>query len=312
MSTYLELCNKVIQESANELTELTLANWATDPTGRRVYPRIKRAVAEAWKMIQIDRYEWEFKSAELFVQLHPRFKVQGGAAIAAPAVGARYKGTQSGFEFTVQKIITKSGDWSLGTWEGQLELAPNYDGTTPIPTEIFKEVTPTADNSSFMYVQKGSYDMTEFDPLLREIMWETFVAQQGSTTPIPVLSIPWNNWLYKDLSFTQGSRTVPSYMSEDFEGNIVFYPQTLDPFFISFTYTRAPQILSDPNDVPALLKEEFHDWIAWQALYNYALYDKNTNLANYAKQHADFYSRRAERQLLPRIEWGENHFDREY
>lgn len=311
MSTYLDLCNLVIQESANELTEMTLTNWNTDPTGRRIYPRIKRYVSEAWKMIQIDRYEWEFKSAELFIQINPRFKIQNGTATVAPVVGTKYKGEQSGFEFTVTKIIPKQGDWLVGTWEGQLELAPNYVGTTPLPTEIFKEVTPTADNSQFMYVQKGSYDMTEYDPLLREIMWETFVAQQGSTTPIPVITIPWNNWLYKDLSFTQGSRTVPSYISEDYEGNIVFYPQTLDPFYISFTYDKAPQILTDPTDVPSLLKPEFHDWIAWLALYNYAMYDKNSGLANYAKTHVDFYSRRAERQLLPRIEWGDSHFDRE-
>ncbi len=308
---YMQLCNKVIQESANELTELTLDTWDQPEAGRRIYPRIKRAVAEAWKMIQIDRYEWEFKSAELFVEIFPRFKVQGGLAPAAPVVGTRYKGTQSGFEFTVQKVFDKQGQWALGTWEGQLELANTYLGTTPIPTEIFKEISPNPDASSFMYVQKGSYDMTEYDPLLREIMWETFVAQQAKSTPIPVINVPWNNWLYKDLSFTQGSRTVPAYISEDFEGRIVFYPQTLDPFYISLTYTRAPQILEDPEDVPALLPPEFHDWIAWFALYNYALYDKNTALASYAQRHVDFYSRRAERQLLPRLEWAESKFNRE-
>lgn len=307
---YLDLVNKVIQESSNEQNELTLATWGSVEAGRRLYPRIKRYVADAWKMIQMDRFEWEFKSAELFAQFHPRIKIQNGTATVDPVVGTKYKGVTSGFEFTVQKILPKSGTWAAGTWEGQLELAPNFVGTTLIPAEKFEEVT-TPGNSEFMYIQKGSYDFTEFDPLLREIQWETFVASQDKTTPIPVLSIPWNNWLYKDLTFTQGSRTVPSYVSQDFEGNIVFYPQTLDPFYISVIYDRAPQILSDPEDVP-VLKPEYHEWIAWTALYDLAMYDKNPPLAAHAKRHVDFYTRRAERYLLPRPEWGENRYDREY
>lgn len=310
MSNYLELVNKVIQESASELNELTLLTWNDDEAGRRLYPRIKRYVAEAWKMIQMDRFEWEFKSAELFKQIFPRIKIQQGLATIDPIVGTRYRGDDSGFEFTVQKIIPKAGSWADGTWEGMLELSPNYVGTSLMPAEKFEEITVPG-NSEFIYVQKGSYDFTEFDPLLREIMWETFVASQNMTTPIPVLSIPWNNWLYKDMTFTQGSRTVPSYVSQDFEGNLVFYPQTLDPFYISVVYDRAPQILSDPEDVPLLLKEEYHEWIAWLALYKLALYDKNPPLAAHAKPNVDFYGRRAERYLLPRPEWGENKFDRE-
>lgn len=310
MSTYLELVNRVIQESGKEQNELTLATWASDEAGRRLYPRIKRYVADAWKMIQMDRFEWEFKSAELFIRIHPRIKIQQGSATVDPVVGTKYKGVTSGFEFTVQKILRKSGAWADGDWEGQLELSPDYVGTTLIPAEVFEELT-TPGNSQFVYVQKGSYDFTEYDPLLREIQWETFVSSQDKTTPIPVLSIPWNNWLYKDLTFTQGSRTVPSYVSQDFEGNLVFYPQTLDPFYISVIYDRAPQILSDPEDVPAIIKEEYHEWIAWTALYDLAMYDKDSSLAAHAKRHVDFYTRRAERYLLPRPEWGENKFDRE-
>lgn len=310
MSTYLELCNLVLRESAKEINELTLPTWSSEEAGRRLYPRVKRLVAESWKMIQMDRFEWEFKSAELYKQIYPRIKIQQGLATVAPVIGTRYKGVNSGFEFTVQKIIPRAGDWTAGTWEGQFELSPDYVGTNLSPGEMFEELTAPG-NSEFMYVQKGSYDFTEFDPLLREIQWETFVAAQKMTTPIPVIAIPWNNWLYKDLSFTQGSRTVPSYVSQDFEGNLVFYPQTLDPFYISVVYDRAPQILTDPTDVPLLLKEEYHDWIAWLALYRLAMYDKDTSLAAYAKTSVDFYSRRAERYLLPRPEWGENKFDRE-
>lgn len=307
MSTYLELVNKTLQESSKEQNDLTLATWNSAEAGRRLYPRVKRMVAEAWKMIQMSRFEWEFKSAELFRPIYPRLKVQDGDG-DIPLPGTRFRGAESGFEFTVkQLVLPKGGDWATGDWEGQIEIEQDYTGTTPVPAELFEETLTGA--SVCQYVQKGSYDFTEFDPLLREIQWETFVANQLKNTPVPVLNVPWNNWLYKDLSFTQGSRTVPQYLSQDFEGNIVFYPQTLDPFFISCVYTRSPQTLSDPEDVPLILKEEYHDWIAWQAVLNLALYDKDKNLQAYAMPYVRFYENRAMRELLPQIEWGTSQFD---
>ncbi len=48
---YLGLVNLVIQESAGEINELTPLTWSSPEAGRRVYPRIKRYVAQAWKTI---------------------------------------------------------------------------------------------------------------------------------------------------------------------------------------------------------------------------------------------------------------------
>jgi hypothetical protein len=121
--------------------------------------------------------------------------------------------------------------------------------------------------------------------------------------------IPWDNWLFTELEFTQGSQTTPLYVSQDFEGKVVFYPQCLVPFRLSFVYDTSPQILSAYNDVPAVMDEEYHVWIAWEALCSFALFDKNPDLFSYAKQQADKYARRAERNLLPVPSWARSQFN---
>lgn len=307
---YIDLCNKVIQESANELDELTLLNWDAPVAGRRVYPRVKRLVSEAWRALQMERDEWEFKAKELNTTLYPRIKITSGfRATGAPPVGTKFKGTESGFEFTLRAIIAFSGSWEAGDFKGQLEFISGSYGESLKVNETFEEFFPDPGEGIFIYEQKGSYRMEEFDPLLREIQWNTVVVSQDGLSPTPSLFIPWNNWMYKELSFTQGSRSVPIYFSQDFEGNLVFYPQTLDPFNISMIYDTAPQVLEDPEDEPVLLKEEYHEWIAWKALENLALYDKNPTLYTYANRWATFYKGRADKELMPIPKWGSNRFE---
>lgn len=310
MATYMQLCNKVIQESANELTELTLVSWNEPVAGRRQYPRIKRMVAEAWKALQMERDEWEFKSQEMNTTLYPRIKIVSGLrASGDPPIGTVFRGAESGFEFTVRAIHTVSGSWAAGTFNGQLDVDADAIGNTLTVNELFEEVSPVVGDGQFIYEQKGSYDPAEFDPLMREIRWESMVVSQDGLTPTQCIFIPWNNWMYKELSFTQGSRSVPIYYSQDFEGNLVFYPQTLDSFNVSFIYDTAPQIFSDPEDEPVLLKDEYHDWIAWKALENIAQYDKNPTLFNYANKWATFYKGRADKELMPIPRWGANRFE---
>ena len=311
MSNYREIVNKVIQESGSEIDELTTLTWAAPVAGRRLYPRIKRLVSEAWKVIQMSRNEWEFKNKEYNAIVTPRIKLNGGfSSTGAPSPGVSFKGRISGFEFAVKNVITTEGDWTIGTAVAQIEIEEPYAGTTMVVGEVFDELPLLLGAAEFTYLQKGSYNFSDVDPFMREILWETFVTSQDQTSPIPVLYIPWDNWLYKDLSFTSGSRTVPLYVSQDYEGNVVFYPQTLDPFRVSFIYDTGPQILEDEEDVPSLIKAEYHDWIAWTALMNLARYDKNTTLFNYAQSMATFYARRAERDLMPMPSWGPNRFNR--
>lgn len=306
---YLELCNKVIQESASEIDELTLLTWSSAEAGRRLYPRIKRLVAEAWKMIQIERNEWEFKTTELSTVVYPRLKFQNGSRTAgAPPVGSVFIGQTSGFKLTVRQVLLKSGAWLDGDAEGQIEF-DTFEGSQLVPAETFAEFTPILNDGEFIYLEKGSYDFRQVDPLLREIHWTTMVAQRSNSTPIPVIYIPWENWMYEEASFTQGSITPPAYYSQDFEGNVVFYPQTLNQFRVTFVYDIAPQALILPTDVPSKIPAEYHEWIAWNALMNLAKFDKNPDLAAYARSMATPYKLRAERNLMPIPSWAQSRYN---
>lgn len=308
MSTYIELCNKVIQESGGELNELTLATWAGPEAGRRLYPRIKRLVSEAWKMLQMERDEWEFKSAERSFYIQPKMKVTGGSGIA-PSVGNQFKNLRTQDIMIIKEIETISGDWATDDWRGQITFA----STSPItlfPFEIEDKFEMVLDPATtFLYDRTGSYSFSIDDPTMREIQWTTFVGRSTKMSPTPILYIPWSNWLTLDADFSVSYRTLPQYVSQDHQGNLVFYPQTVEPFYTSFTYDTAPQILSDPEDVPVLLKEEYHDWIAWKALELLAQYDKNATLLSWATRMERFYRRRADKELMPITTWGESRYD---
>lgn len=307
---YLALVNKVIQESASELDELTSGTWDSAEAGRRIYPRIKRNVAQAWKEIQMRRPSWEFMASEFSAVIYPRLTIKDAArAAGTPSVGAVFEGDESGFQFTVRDVLT-TGDWDDGEIAGMLEFE-DYEGTRPIPGETFTEVSPVVGDGTFTYVGKGNYDFLDVDPYLREIQWATFVANNvdSPVAMTPVRYVPWDNWAYKEYTFTTSALYVPNYVSQDFEGSVVFYPQTFTPFRINFIYKLAPQDLVEDDDVPSRLPEEYHEWIAWEALMNYAMFDKNPDLYAYANKHADFYMRRAERELMPLLSYRDNAFN---
>src|SRR5688572_21791371 len=134
MATYLDLVNKVINESASEADELTSGTWSSAEAGRRIYPRIKRNVAQAWKDIQMFRNEWEFMTKEFSEVVYPRIRIKDGLrAAGAPAAGAIFVGADSEFELTVRNVYT-TGSWTLGTAEGLIEFE-DYDGRRLIPGE---------------------------------------------------------------------------------------------------------------------------------------------------------------------------------
>lgn len=308
---YLQLVNKAILESGSEMDELTYDNWNSAEAGRRIYPRIKRAVAEAWKFIQISRDEWEFNSKEMFTRVYPRLKyIDGYSAGGAPAPGAIFEGSDSKFRFVVREVRTLEGSWDDGDAEGWVEFEQPLQGHRTITGESFVEVEPFPANAAFVYIEKAGYNFKDVDPTLREIQWATAVASRGTLSPVPVRYVPWRNWAYKELSFVSGSSSVPTHFSQDYKGDVVFYPQTLDPFDISFIYDRAPQELVEAEDIPHGLDEEFHEWIAWEGLKSFARYDKNPDLFAWAENHATFYKKRVDKLSMPKPHWGYNRFNR--
>jgi hypothetical protein len=322
MAQYIDLVNKVLDESGSEADELTSGTWTSAEAGRRIYPRVKRNVAEAWTQLQMDRGEWLFMTKEMSTIINPRVKLQNGTSTLSdgnPSIGTVFASTNPNnpFSLTVSTDyssgsahppISDTGAWNTGTADGQLEFV-TYTGDRPNVGDIFVEVSPVAGDHTFVYTGKGSYTFLEIDPNLRNIMWTTFCAFQSNVSNNPVVYIPWDHWLYTELEYTQGSQCTPLYVSQDYQGSIVFYPQTLAPFRISFIYEQGPQLLTNYSDTPSIIPVEYHNWIAWEALCKLAMYDKNTDLYAYAKKEALTYATRAERNLMPIPSWGRSTFN---
>lgn len=303
---YIDLVNQVIRESGNELNELTPASWGTTGVGQRLYPRLKNYVRQAWKSIQMERDQWEFNNAEVFTQVWPRFKFRQGSGAAPPIPGAEFVGQDSGMRIKFRSLIVDEGDWVDNEASGQIEFE-YVNGNTRINLgEWFLEDGGTGE---FVYLERGSYDFGLTEPELSEIRWDTLVGNHIGNAPQPVMYIPWENWFYQSYSYNVGTRTSPTWASQDFEGNVVFYPQTLEPFNFHFIYTAVPQELMDYDDEPARIPEQYHEWIAWEALLLLATYDKNTLLAAHASRNATPFRRRAEKNLMPLISWRGNPYN---
>lgn len=314
MSTYLQLVNKVIQEGGFEQDELTSATWSSAEAGRRMYPRVKRAVAEAWKAIQMDRNEWEFSTAELTALLYPRIVAE--PTVGGIVVGATYKGQDSGLLVTVvavQNNITALNEMEDVSGDTKLIDFTSAEGGSnrAKPGERFVELTPTPGDTEFVYRARGAYKLSEFSEFAREPHWSTFIAYQDQITPTPVRYIPWDNWIYKELTYTTSTRSEPGFVSQDYNGNLTFYPQTLSPFTVNFVCDLAPQDLVDYTDTPSLklLPAELHDWIAWEALESIARFDKNPDLLAFANKWTTRYRRKAERTLMPLISFRDSRYN---
>lgn len=302
MSTYLQLCNKVIEEGGLDQNLLNETNWYTIEATRKVYPRVKRLVAEAWKMIQMNRSEWQWKTKEMSTVVSPRIRFYNGAS--EPSLGASLFGKDTGSSFKLKAVYLESGTWLAGTAAGQFDLSDVAGGLLS-----GEEIVDSSDTVIAKYEQKGSYDFKAIDPSLRNINWSTFVAAAKDRFNKPVLYIPWENWIHKDTAYVFNNAYVPSSVSQDLQGNVVFYPQVSNDFRVSFMYEAAPSSLAAFDDIPEELKEEYHDWIAWLALANLAQYDKNITLYQYAAKMEQFYRTRAERGLMPMPSWGSSPYN---
>lgn len=306
---YIDLCNKVINESGMEQNELTFDTWDSPEAGRRLYPRIKRAVREAWRTMQMERNEWEFGVKDGTFTIYPRMLISDvviGGGSPGPMPGTVYKGEDSQLLFTVLKVLPAR---EADTYYVEFSAESNFNRA--LIGELFEEVDPIEGGSSFIYRGRGAYRHADFDGLMREPHWTTFVAYQGNNTPHAVRYIPWENWVYKEISYTTTTRSAPTFVSQDPYGDLVFYPQTLSPFDINFYYDTAPQELVEPDDVPVndLLPPEYHDWIAWRALENIARFDKNPDLMGWAQSQSRLYKRKAERNLMPIPSWAPNRYN---
>lgn len=301
---YLALVNKVIQESGSEQDELTLSTWSSAEVGRRIYPRIKRNVAEAWKMMQIERNEWEFQQKELSTLVRPNFRFVNGNG--SDPTGLVFRNPKL-FGFTVDQVVLESGTFAGGDAAGIIYFT-NHTGTTrAMYNDLFTDVATSTITFNYLGPTGYDFDLNQYD--LGELEWDSFTAYHLNGVPIPIFNIPYDHSTYEEYSFNTSTNSVAQYVSQGYDGKVLFYPQILTPFRIKAIYSKSPQNLVLPTDVPEDLPLAYHEWIAWRGLMMFAAYDKNPALYAYANQYATFYKNRAEKNLMPNISWASSSFD---
>lgn len=301
---YLQLVNKVLEESGKEMDPLTVGTWSSAEAGRRLYPRVKRLVAEAWKMIQIKRNEWEFNSAEFTMTINPKMKFAEGSNPIDTVAGGVWVGDRSGVSITLTSVTLTGGDWADGDAFGQVEFSSD-SMAAPVVGETFSEAVG---DGTFEYTGSGSYHLFFGPSEIREPRWNTFTARRAGQIPANMIFVPWTNYLLGGLSYAHAN-AVPVYFSQDYMGDLVFHGQSMQPFSITFVYDVMPQQLTAPEDIPTGLPTEYHEWIAWAALMSLAHFDKDPDLYAYAEKHETLYRQRAERNLMPLVEWEASRFN---
>lgn len=304
---YLELVNLVVQESGKEMNELDPISWSSAEAGRRLYPRIKRYVAQAWKTIQMSREEWEFNTMQTSTTLRPRMLFVEGRGDPFAASESTMTGETSGVEVEIVNTSINFGDPNEGDAVGWLEF------TASPTTNLIMGETFTNLDSDFIYSGVGGYKVSELisglDYQGDDIGWASIMASRSDGLTQQVVYIPWNQWLYEQAGFSCTSNQLPMYASENPEGQMVFYPQPFNSFRVHLVVDLKPQTLVNYDDEPSRLPEEFHEWIAWEALMKLASYDKDPQLFGHASKQAFFFRNRAERLLMPTMCWGNNSFN---
>lgn len=310
MKTYLELVNMAIEESGVDLDLLstdssTPIDW-NDTTGYRMHKRFKEWVKQAWQDIQLEREEWEFRSGHLTTTILPRLYVEEGErAGGEPPVGSVFVGRESGYQFTVLSVQTLSGDWTLGTATAIIQFEDPSGAIDGIFGEVFNEIDPAPANAVFRYTYWARYNFRDQVSSLAEVDPTSFSITGNAANGLPLKFVPWGIW-QQHYEATNLVRAQPALITITHDGLVDFYPRPERPYTITFTYNRAPQIFSDPDDLPLNLDPFYHDQIAWRAVIYYAMYDKNADVLGYAKVRHGFYKNRLERTTMPIVTFGES------
>jgi hypothetical protein len=286
---YLDLVNKVLEESGKEQTLLDYSTWDDDLANRRLYPRVKRLVREAWRMLQLSRNEWEFNTGSTTLTLYPSIKYSN-MEYTNDMYLYEWVGEKSGVRLQVNDSIPDyDSQYNYGS--GIATVAFIDVPTLPVMYEKFVNDI----GESFIYVGPGSYSIN-FDKQnrIREPRWETLHISTDNQkySRLPVMA-------YTAIAGRGGQMVA----AKDNVGRLFINNQLTSAFSLRFDFDMAPQTLEAGDDEPEGLPEEYHDWIAWEALANLARYDKDPILLTYAQSMSDVYKRRAERNLLPPITW---------
>lgn len=295
MSTYLDLVNRAILESGQDIDQLSALDFATPSI--KMQERFKHWVAQSWKDIQMQRDDWHFKTGRATVSVKPAIYVENSSTVAAPVNGDIWTGQESDFSFTVDSVVLASGTWGGGNAKATIYFT-TYSGADFRFGETFDSDAPESD----IAVAKGwgRYDFNADGQVsdLREIILPSVMIQDDEGLGLENLThVDWYKWIYAAESYA-GMRETPQYFTTTPDGALDFWPRPDKEYKIHFTYTRDVQTLVNDDDEPNL-PEEYRDGIMWRAVMMYAEYNEQPVLLARATRHWSFYKGRMEKSLMP-------------
>lgn len=319
MATYLDLVNAVILESGTDLDRLTSSNFASPPDDMQ--EKFKEWVKSAWREIQQERNEWQFRTKQAQFIISPRFLVVDGDRATAPPVGATYEGDDTGATFSVLGVTLLDGAWATGDAEAWIDF-DNYGDSSIKWNEYYDELTPDALNLNvFRMKWWGRYDLIKtlsdcLEPDLRTFSVQSTggSSQQDNTNASDnrtILYVPYDQWIYGPEN-DQVGRGRPTYFTTTPEGFFDFYPRLDQQYVLTFQYSVLPQELSAHGDVVQTLPNNYSDVVKWRALMYYADYDDKPQTFARAERRYETYKNRLERNQMPPITFAPSLFQSGY
>lgn len=311
---YLELTNNAIRESGYDIDDILIGDFLAPLDVMQT--RFKRWVNQAWREIQQERNEWQFRRKKAQLIISPRFLVAEGDRATPPPVGSEYVGDDTETEFTVLGVTTLSGDWAVGNAEAWLDFE-EYSNDLPIKwNEYFDEVSPTPANVNvFRAKWFGRYDLMAMVPDCLEPDLNTFFiqstggsSQQDNTSAADNRILSYSNYTYWLVGpeNDQTGRGRPYTFTTTPEGYFDFYPRPDKQYVLTFDYSVKPQELALAADTPEVLPANYHDMIVWRTVMYYAQYSDKPQLFISAQKRYETYKNRLERNQLPPLSWGAN------
>lgn len=304
---YLQMVNKAATLSGVEIDELTSSNFAS--TTDNLSKRFKTFVADAWRDLQIERDEWEFKSATGSTTIYPRVLIENGDRSTAPPANSEFEGDTTTANFTVLSSTLLDGTWLGGNAVAWLDL-DDLTISSLLFGEVYDEVDPDPLNVNVFTIKGfGTFDVLGDLSDGWEVNKSSF-SIQSPTTPNSK-RLKWISWAeYQQVdNANNGIFGEPTAITEAPGGTFQLYPHPNQSYRLAFEYTKAPHELSSYDDTPEGLPLNYHDAIVYRAMMYYADFDSKPHVFARAERRYNLLKNRLEKNLMPTFTWGVNVYD---
>jgi hypothetical protein len=314
--SFLELVNDAIDESKVQLDPLDSSTFANPPR-TVMYNRFKKWVNMAYRELLLARNEWYFRKERATLSVWPRLQMAGLTTI--PAVGDTFTGDSSGVVFTVKAIHNiedVEGD-SVTERCLSVEFSDESDPNNLIVLETFTGSDGVDGYSAGYYKGLGRYDFKADITNLQEIDPQTIRIYDTPDDAVSDPVIPkegsqlaytaWDKWL-NDYTLYPWIGDYPIKIAETSLGTYAMYPMPARESVLTFDFTKKVTDMVYYDDIPESIPEEYHEYLSWRAVEEYADFDSNPKLFSRAQKHTRNYWNWLDRDQKQEVRFEDSRF----